>query len=111
MSTRCLFRQCDSSLGGPRASPRTTRLLGSYFALTRAGGEFPDSLYLETHLPLVSAQNSFPAVELFEVMLAARRDYYRIVGTNIAYSFPGGTAPDPPTSIERDVSSTDPTLG
>lgn len=66
-----------------------------------------DSVYLETRVPLVSARNRVPAVEMLEMQIAGRRDRYKTTGVNSIFS----TNPAAIVRADSEASSVDPTVG
>jgi outer membrane receptor protein involved in Fe transport len=70
-----------------------------------------DSVYLETHVPLISKHSERAWVRELELMVAARQDRYRVNGANPVLHLVDG---DPLPTIERvrnETRSTNPTVG
>lgn len=69
-----------------------------------------DSVYLETILPLVSAQNRIPGLQLVELQLATRHDRYRVAGANSVAIDSSFNPIEPVVRSQLTVDSTDPTM-
>jgi len=68
------------------------------------------SAYVEATLPLFSARNRRPGIEMLDLQMAARRDWYTVRGVTSTINL---LAPTPvvPVRVRAELSSTDPMVG